>query len=49
MGNQEATQAEVLFPQSSHFREGRTSAWKLTIDFIHSWSPSADKSVLEMP
>jgi hypothetical protein len=43
MGNQEATQAGVLFPQSLHFLKGRTSVWKLTIDFFHSGSPSADK------
>ena len=47
MLDQEALQTSVLFPQSSHFREGRLRDRKFTIGFVQVGVPFARRQLLD--
>lgn len=47
MLDQEALQTSVLFPQSSHFREGRLRDRKFTIGFVQVGVPSVFRQSLD--
>jgi hypothetical protein len=47
MLDQEALQTRVLFPQASHFREGRLTHRKFTIGFVQVGVPFACRQLLD--